>query len=151
MLGTRSCLNLAKHLVALSKFSFAELRSVSLDVILDNPEDAANDETVRSIHREEPRHVACFACGNLISPLTCWLSGKEMKEIFALLDADGSGNIDPKESATHVVFQIKTCWLLVAKYLCHCWLIVAHLVTFMHLCSNGLVDSFSSRFSYPES
>eukprot|EP00434_Breviolum_minutum_P006521 symbB.v1.2.005756.t1/scaffold289.1/size287290/1 len=41
-----------------------------------------------------------------------------MKEIFALLDADGSGNIDPKESATHVVFQIKTCWLLVAKYLC---------------------------------
>ena len=55
MLGTRSCLNLAKHLVALSKFSFAELRSVSLDVILDNPEDAANDEPVRSIHREEPR------------------------------------------------------------------------------------------------
>jgi len=47
--------------------------SVSLDVILDNPEDAANDEPVRSIHREE------------------------MKEIFALLDADGSGNIDPKE------------------------------------------------------
>ena len=50
-----------------------------------------------------------------------------MKEIFALLDADGSGNIDPKESATHVVFQIITCWLLVAKYLCHCWLIVARI------------------------
>ena len=55
MLGTRSCLNLAKHLIScISKFTYAEPRSVSLDVILDNPEDADNDEPVRSIHREEP-------------------------------------------------------------------------------------------------
>ncbi len=58
-------LKLRETLSCISKFTFAEPRSVSLDVILDNPEDADNDEPVRSIHREEPN---CFACENLISP-----------------------------------------------------------------------------------